>query len=468
MTGKRIVVVGAGSHFCVGLNESFIDYARDQLLGTTVVLLDINEDRLRIVHDYSTRLATAVGADIHFEMTTDRRQALEGADFILTTFRPGSFEQQEQDERVPAKYGLQGNETVGIGGMFMCCRVVPILQAICADAQDLCPDAWFINYTNPTNYVADAVRRISDIKCIALCDSYTKVPLDLALLLDIEPEDIQIRLAGINHAQWVTRLLVKGEDGYPLLRRRLDEVPWEEVVKLYDHPRDTKVPFLGDEYDFDEIYDQFVPHYRFDFSLRLFKLFGLLPQPRYYWRYHLDQDALIEEQKDNSYVTMAAFYLKHRIPTVFEGLDARFTTASKHLQTERRKGGGGHGDLAARVMNAIINGVGEIFSVNVPNHGAITNLPFDAIVDVSAMVDGTGAHPFAVGALPKSILGYQMSLALAEELTVDAALSGSRDDLLRAIVAHPLVNSVDAAEYAMDELLALQSDWLPQFQRGRN
>lgn len=465
MSGKRIVVVGAGSHFCVGLNESFIDYARDLLPGMTIVLLDIHDENLRIVHDYSERLAAAVGAEIQFEMTTDQRKAFEGADFILTTFRPGSFEQQEQDESVPPKYGLQGNETVSIGGMFMCCRVIPILKEICADAQALCPDAWIINYTNPTNYVADAVRRISNLKCISLCDSYIKVPLDLAKLLEVDPEDIQIYLAGTNHATWVMRLTIKGEDGYPILRGRLNQLSWDEVEALYDHPRQKKVLFLDDEYDFDEIYEQFVPHYRFDFSLRLFQLYGLLPQPRYYWRYHLDQDALIEEQRSGKYVTMAAFYLRHRVPRVFDGLEQRFAKVSKDLTTPRRKGGGGHGDLAVRIMNAIINDAGEIFAVNVPNRGAISNLPEEAIVDITAMVDRTGAHPFAMGPLPKEILGYQYALVLAQELAVGAALSGSRSDLLKAIVAHPLINSLEAAEKAMDELLHLQRDWLPQFNR---
>jgi 6-phospho-beta-glucosidase len=463
MTGKRIVVVGAGSHFCVGLNESYIDYARDILPDTTIVLLDINEEHLKVVYDYSCRLGSAVDADIEFEMTTDRQKAFEGADFILTTFRPGSFEQQEQDESIPPKYGLQGNETVSIGGMFMCCRVVPILREICADAQKLCPDAWIINYTNPTNYVADAVRRISDLKCISLCDSYVKVPLDLAPLLKVEPEDIQIYLGGTNHATWVMRFTIKGEDGYPILKKRLEELAWEEVVALYDHPREKKVEFLDDEYEFDEIYEQFVAHYRFDFSLRLYQIYGLLPQPRYYWRYHLDQDALIKEQRSGKYVTMAAFYLKHRVPRLFDGLEARFERTSQNLQTPRREGGGGHGDLAVRVMNAIINNVGEVFAVNVPNQGAISNLPHDAIVDVTGMVDRMGAHPFAMGPLPKEILGYQYSLVLAQELAVGAALSGSRNELLKAILAHPLINSVEAAEKAMDELLALQKDWLPQF-----
>jgi 6-phospho-beta-glucosidase len=463
MAGKRIVVVGGGSQFSVGLAESLIDYSRDMLGGSTVILLDIHEEHLRIVHQYATRLAQATGVDMVFEMTTDRRQAFAGADYIINTFRPGSHREQEQDESVPPKYGLQGNETVGIGGIFMACRVVPVLKQICADAEELCPQAWFVNYTNPTQYVADAVRRISNVRFISLCDGYLGVGTQLSLLLEVDPGDITVYPGGVNHGMWIMRFTVKGEDGYPILRKRLAEVSPEEIDKLYPHP---------DEYDFggvhvkaDEIYQQFLPNYGFPFSLRLFQIFGLLPAPRYYWRYHMDQDAVIAEERSGHYVTMAGFYVKHAVPRLFDGLDERLTRACQHLETSRRRGGGGHGDLAVRVISAIANDLGETFDVNVPNRGAVSNLPLDSIVEVAATVDRTGPHPFAMGPLPKAVLGYQYSLILSQELTIDAALGGSRNDLLKAILAHPLIHSVDAAEKAMDELLALQADWLPQFNK---
>jgi len=463
MSNRRIVVVGGGSQFSVGLSESLIDYARDMLAGTTVVLLDIHEEHLDIVHQYASQLAHAVGVDIEFEKTTDRRRAFDGADFILNTFRPGSHEQQEQDESVPPKYGLQGNETVGIGGIFMACRVVPVLQEICADAQQMCPYAWIINYTNPTQYVADAVRRISDVRIISLCDGYVGVANQLALLLGCDPADITIYPGGTNHGMWVMRFTVKGEDGYPILRERLGQVSQAEIDELY--PRPNAVEFLGLEISADQIYEQFIPNYTFPFSLRLFGIYGLLPAPRYYWRYHMDQDAVIAAQRSGHYVTMAGFYMQHAVPRLFEGLDQRLEQASRNLQTSRREGGGGHGDLAVRVISAMANDLGETFVVNVPNRGAVSNLPQDAILEVAATVDRQGPHPFAMGPLPKAVLGYQMALILSQELAIDAALSGCRNDLLKAILAHPLIHSVDAAEQAMDELLALQADWLPQFHK---
>ena len=462
MNSRRIVVVGGGSQFSVGLSESLIDYARDMLAGTTVVLLDIHEEHLDVVHRYASQLAQAAGVDMEFEKTSDRRRAFDGADFILNTFRPGSHREQEQDETIPPKYGLQGNETVGIGGIFMACRVVPVLKEICADAQAMCPNAWIVNYTNPTQYVADAVRRISDMRIMSLCDGYVDVSEGLAPLLGVDPEDITVYPGGSNHGMWVMRLTVKGEDGYPILRERLSQVSQAEIDELYEYPRDV-VDFVGLKVKPDQIYDQFIKQHSFPFSLKLFEIYGLLPAPRYYWRYHLDQDAIIAEQRGGRYVTMAGFYTKHSVSRMFDGLDQRLEQASQNLQTNRREGGGSHGDLAVRVISAMVNDLGETFDVNVPNQGAISNLPQSAIVEVAATVDHVGPHPFAMGPLPKAVLGYQYSLILSQELAIDAALSGDRNDLLKAILAHPLIHSVDAAEKAMDELLALQADWLPQF-----
>lgn len=461
MESKRIAVVGGGSQFSVGLCESLIDYARDRLPGTRVALLDIHEEHLKVVQQYASNLAKAVGVDIRFECTTDRKRAFDGADYILTTFRPGTHIQQDQDESIPPKYGLQGNETVSIGGVFMACRVVPVLHGICADAEAMCPDAWIINYTNPTQYVADAVRQISNLNIMSLCDGFVEDVGLLAHLLEVDPADITIYPGGTNHGMWIMRFTVKGQEGYPLLKEKMSRITQAEIDKLYATP--SHFDFIGLDTQSNETYKQFITNNGYPFSLQLYQIYGLLPAPRYYTRYHYDQDAVIADEMSGHYITMAGFYINKVVPRIFGDLDERFARTSKHLHTERRKGGGGHADLATRVVDSMVNNSGEIFDVNVPNHGAVSNLPYESIVEVAAMVDRSGPHTFAVGALPKSVLGYQYSLVMAQELAIDAALSGNRNDLLKAILAHPLVHSVSAAEKAMDELLFLQKDWLPQF-----
>jgi 6-phospho-beta-glucosidase len=458
---RKLVVVGGGSQFAVELTESLVDYARDRLAGTEVVLLDIHERHLQTVTRFASSLAQSTGVDMKFSGTTDRARAFEGADYILTTFRPGSHQQTEQDESVPPKYGLQGNETVSIGGIFMACRVVPLLKQICADAERICPRAWILNYTNPTQYVADAVRRISNMRIISLCDGFLDDREALAKLLGVNSGDIVLYPAGSNHCMWIKRFTVKGEEGYPLLEARLRELGDKEIERIFAKP--DRFKFMGLDIQTKDAYPQFVPNSSYPFSLKLHQIYGMLPSPRYYTRYHYDQDAVLKEERGGNYVTMAGFYIKQAVPKMFDGLDQRLERTARKFSTERTRGGGSHGDMAVRVVEAMANDTGEIFDVNVPNRGAISNLPDDSIVEIAAALDRTGPHPFAVGPLPKAVLGYQYSLVLAQELAVDAALSGSRNDLLKAILAHPLIHSVEAAEGAMDELLRLQSDWLPQF-----
>jgi 6-phospho-beta-glucosidase len=463
MDGPRIVVVGGGSYYSINLCESFVDYARDHLKGATVVLLDVKDGDLQVVESFAQRLAREVGAEIAFTATTSRARAFTGADFLLTTFRPGSHAQQELDETIPPRHGLQGNETVGIGGIFMNCRVAPVMRDLVTYAETLCPDATIVNYTNPTQHVADLVGRVSDMRAISLCDGYVELAESLAQFLGVQASDLRLYPAGTNHAWWLMRWTVAGRDGYEVLRERLDSLGEDELEALLAPP--AVIRRRGHEYRYEELYKQAVVNAGMDLALRLFELYGLLPGPRYYWRYLLDQDAVIEEQRRPGYVTMSSFYTKLRNPRGWAALEQRLADASLQLRSDRRAQGGSHGDLAVGVIAALAADLDETFVVNVPNRGAIANLPDEAIVEVPARIDRRGAHPYAMGPLPKQMLGLQEALVLSQQLAVDAALSGSRETLLHAILAHPLVNSLDRAERCMDELLELQARWLPQFQK---
>ena len=462
MSAQRIVVVGGGSQFSIALCDSFVDYARDRLAGSTVVLLDTNPDDVAIVHGYGQQLAAAVGADVRFEATGDRRAAFDGADQILTTFRPGTHAELEQDETIPVRHGLQGNETVGIGGMFMAARVAPVLREICADAEELCPDATLVNYTNPTQYVADMVGRISDLRVISLCDGYIDLENELGWLLGVDPSLIELQVAGTNHAMWVLDFTVGGEPGYPLLRERLDHLDAERAAELREPP--SHVEMLGIDFPYADIYKQFAGHYSLAFNVELYELYGLIPGPTYYWRYLLDQDAVLAAQRRSGYVTMAGFYTRHLHPRMFAGLDERRERVAAELAVPREPGASGHGDLAVRVHAAIATDADERFVVNVRNGGAVTNLPDDAVLELSATVGADGARPLPVGDLPEELVGFQADLVRSQRMAVAAALDGDREQLLKAIVAHPLVSSLHAARAAMDELLDRQAAWLPQFE----
>jgi 6-phospho-beta-glucosidase len=460
----RIVVVGAGSQRSLGLIASFAHAARGPLGGADVVLLDVNDEHLPVIENYARRLANGIGADIQFTPTTDQRAALKGADYILTTFRPGSFDQLEQDERIPPKHGLQGNETVGIGGIFMACRVAPIMRSILDDAAEVCPSATVINYTNPTQYVADIVHRLSDFPVISLCDGHLDIYEDLAKLFGVDRRDIEFTVAGTNHAMWVTQFTVNGEAGYPLLRQRLAELDEDELVELFSSPPMVKISRDWAAQPREVTYPQLIPHNKFEFDLKLFGIYGLLPAPRYYWRYLLEQDEVLRGQIDGTHVSMSSFYrIAER--TVLDDMEAKLADDIATLSQRATAADGfySHGDIAVRVLSAIVADEPRRFAVNVRNGDAISNLPEDAIVEVTALVDRRGAHPLAVGKLPEPLLPMQLALAATQKLAVQAAISGDRTTLLAAIATHPNTHSLSAAEECMEEMLDVQSHFLPQF-----
>jgi 6-phospho-beta-glucosidase len=464
MGRPRIVVVGAGSQRSIAQFESFVHAGHGPLKGAEVVLLDIQEEHLRIVEDYATRLATGASIDISFEATTDRRRAFDGADYILTTFRPGTFDQLEQDEKIPPRHGLQGNETVGVGGIFMACRVAPVLRAILADADELCPAATIINYTNPTQYVADMVGRLSDMRVISLCDGHLDVYSSLAHVLGVDRSEIEISVAGTNHAIWVMDFTVGGQEGYPLLHERLAELEPEELSAMLAPPSFVRLTDWAPQ-PRELVYQQLIPHYQFEFSLKLLEIYGLLAGPRYYWRYLLEQDAIVAAQRAGTHVTMSDFYRRAE-PTAFEGLEDRLAVQLEQLRRATESGvasSRSHAEIAVRAISSMVNDDGGRFVVNVPNRGAISNLPDDAIVEISAIVDAQGAHPLAVGPLPSPLIAMQLGLVHAEQLAVEAALTGDRRTLLQALVSHPTTHSVAAAEACIDDMLAAQAEWLPQF-----
>ena len=465
MTDRRIVIIGGGGRYALHLTEGIIDVARDQLAGAHVVLLDVFPDNLPFMTEFGNRVAREVGADVTFSATSDQAAAFDGADYLLSQFGLGGHAMQFIDESVPPQFGLQGNETVGIGGIFRTLRAAPILQGMMREAQDRCPAAWIVNYTNPIQMVVDIVQRTSPMRIIGVCDGWVDIHHEVADFLGIETEQVRVRLAGTNHAVWVTELTVDGVDGYPLLRDRLASTSAAELEERYGTVPPTVRFRDGSDVPTSRFYKQFLSPYRFDFQLRLFRLFGLLPGPHYYPHYFFDQDNQIAQQRKPDYVTLAGYYQEVSVPRAFVDLDTRAAQAVDTIRSIRPERRGLSSDYGVHVIAAIENDLQREFNVNVTNCGAITSLPDDAIVELPALIGRDGPAALPMGTFPAPLVGLQHALAVSQLLTVDAALSGDREELLRAIVAHPLVNSLDAAERCMDEMLRLEAEWLPQFRQ---
>jgi alpha-galactosidase/6-phospho-beta-glucosidase family protein len=301
--------------------------------------------------------------------------------------------------------------------------------------EELCPDAWVISYINPTNFVADAVRRVTKAKFVAICDGITGcTALHLPGILDVPPEDVSARAIGFNHATWVVDLRVRGEDGYPLFRERLAGFEFPEVYGHYSRAS-------------------------WEFARRLCQALGYWNvTPAHCWMMWEHDEVLRERRSrpldlDSHQARIQSFW--EFVQQMVDG--AEYDPDRPFLHNI-------HALQPVGIMVSIATDEGrEWGGINLPNNGVISNLPAGAIVEVPCIVDARGPVPIAMGDMPSSLLGHTQHLINWQELSVDAALSGDKGTLYQALLACPYVQDMKVAKVIMDELLAAHADYMPQF-----
>ena len=433
MAQIRLCIVGAGSTYTLPMLRSLTLLAESPLKGSTVVMMDPRRDAGRLMADFGRLLSRTQGLDLRIEDTTDLAKGLHGADFVLTTFRTGGHASTGYDETVPLKYGLLGQETSGPSGTFMAARAIPEVVRVAQTMEKVCPDAWLINYTNPTNFVVDGVRQRSSVKLLGLCDGVYAGMRLVAQLIGLPTDQagrLDFQVAGVNHCTWALRIHHEGRDLYPDLPR---------LVQAFDRSQ---------------------LNHRYQHALRIYEYFDVMPGSAAYTRYYYNLRAVMEERRAEGFQTLADHLSRHAV-TVEEELTRKLKEGDGSFGEDI--GDLAHGDQAIGTINAIANNTMEIQTVNVPNDGAVANLPHGSIVEVAAVVGGHGAYPLAMGPLPKPVYGVVRSVLDHQELSVDAALSGNRKKVMQAVMAHPVICSLPDAEKTVDELLRVHAKWLPQF-----
>ena len=201
MARVKLVYLGGGSTRAAGTMASFMANGAD-FDGSEVVLVDLDPERLELIRTLATKMAQARGLDISVAATTDRRAALDGADAVLSSFRPGGFQARVQDEKIPLQHGVIGQETQGAGGFFMALRAINVLKDVCAEMEELCPNAWIFNYTNPVNIVAEAITHNSPVKVVSLCEGPIYFRNQVAEAAGLDSEKLHVTMVGLNHGCW--------------------------------------------------------------------------------------------------------------------------------------------------------------------------------------------------------------------------------------------------------------------------
>lgn len=422
---RRITVVGAGSGYMPGVIRGLLHRAED-LRGSEIVLYDIDAEHLALMARLARRMFAARGAEFSVRTSDHPKAALDGTDFVLTTFRPGGLPARRLDETIPLGHGVIGQETCGPGGFFMACRSVPVLLDLARTVEEVAPGAWIVNYTNPTNIVTAAVTEYTGARIVGLCDQFAGDQAMWADLLGLPADRLEIDWAGLNHATWALRVRVDGRDVTADVARTVAEIP------LPADPDTAKLVAIA-------------------------RAQGLLPNS--YLRYYYHHDEILAELRAKP--TTRAEDIMAMLPAYYDGVARE--AERDDPDPSRERGGGDHGEFAVDTICALARDEGRRLIVNTVNRGAIGGLDGDGIVEVPSIVGAAGPTPLVMGELPGHVRGLLQAVHQYEMLTARAAATGDRRLALRALMAHPNVRSQPAAERILDEGLAAHRAYLPQF-----
>ncbi|WP_066497091.1 6-phospho-beta-glucosidase [Abyssisolibacter fermentans] len=431
--GLKIVTIGGGSSYTPEIIEGFINRYKE-LPVRELWLVDIEEGRhkLETVGGLAKRMVKKAGLDCEVILTMDRKKALKGADFVTTQFRVGLLAARIRDEKIPLKYGCIGQETTGAGGFAKAQRTIPVILDICKDMEELCPDAWLINFTNPSGIITEAVLKHTNIKCIGLCNVPILMQMAAAKALDVSKDEVFVHFVGLNHLVWGRNIYYNGKD---------------VTAKVVDALIDDL------EYGVKNIPDN-------EWLKEQLKDLNMLPCPYHRYFYHTDE-MLDEEKKAAETEGTRGEVVKKVEEELFE-LYENPNLNIKPKQLELR-GGQYYSDAACSLINAIYNDQRIVMPVNTRNNGAITDLPNDVVIETSCLITKHGAMPLNVGMVEAKIRGLLQVVKAYEELTIKAAITGDYNTAVQALIMNPLVTSSKVAKKILDDIIKENIEYLPQF-----
>lgn len=429
----KIVIIGAGSH-CFGLG-TVVDVLRAPALrgrNLELALVDVDGSALGLVQAAALRLREHLGADLRLTATTDRRQALPGADFVVVSVARRRWELWEQDFRVPLAHGFRQvlGENGGPGALFHTLRSFELILPICRDVEALCPQAIMLNFTNPEARVLHAICHLTRVRAAGLCHGVVSAIRRLSEYLDQPAESFEVTSAGMNHFYCILRVTDRAT-GADLLPRALAAAAADtrpESSPLFRH--------------FARVFDVFT--FPSEDHIGEYLSFGAEFQGTQ-WHYGIERRRL--GQTEPAPANLLAEYAAGRLAVD----DPRIVRAS--------------GEVAIPLIRDVVTNAGTRHdAMNVLNTaGYIENLPRDGVVEVPGTADAAGLHPIAVGPIPEVFAAFMRPQYTIHALLTEAYRTRSRKLLLQALLLDPVVNSLTQAEAMLDEMLALQAEFLPTF-----
>ncbi len=427
----KITVIGGGSTYTPELVNGFLA-RHDSLPVDELWLMDINAERLEIVGGFAKRMVEAKGAPFKVVLSTNQRQAVSGAAYVTTQLRVGMMAARVADEYLGRRHGLIGQETTGVGGMAKALRTVPVVLNIAKDVREVAPGALLVNFTNPSGLVTEALQRFAaDVASVGVCNSAITTKMDMleglkeALGEAIAPERAEIKTLGLNHLTWYHGLTIDGED------------MWPKVIEMY--LKELRA-------DPDPEWDP-----------RTIETLGMIPNGYLGYFYYTGKRVARQQKWPPSRGEQVIEIEKDLLR---QYADPNLKEPPADLM---KRGGAYYSTVATQLLNAHYNDLGEVHVANVRNNGAVPSWPADWVLELPCRVDRTGVHPLPIAALSPVCAGLISQVKAYEQLTAEAALTGSRKLAYEALLVHPLGPSADQVQEVLDDMLETHKAYLPLF-----
>jgi alpha-galactosidase len=424
----KVTFIGAGSVvFSKNLTGDILSYP--EFRDATFSYMDIDEDRLQVGANLCRKVAKSLGANPTIEATTDRRKALQGADFVINMVQIGGFDSTLVDFEIPRKYGLNFTiaDTTGPGGLFRALRTYPLLTGLCRDMEEVCPRAVLLNYSNPMSMNMQTIYRTSSIKAVGLCHSVQGTLDEIMRYIGEKSEDVAFTCAGINHMAFYTKLEKDGQDLYPRLFDAMNDPQTFAKNKVRFELMKRLGYFVTESSEHNAEYSSF-----------------FIPR---------GQDVI------NKFDVPIDEYLRR-----CDGIVDEFERMKEYSKNDEPMEVHRSHEYGSTIIHSIVTGAPSVVYGNMPNNGAISNLPDTAIAEVPTLVDRAGLQFTTVGELSPQLIGYMNPHVTQHELFIRAAMEGRRDHLYQACMFDPLTAAtltLDQIVEMCDELIEGHSGYLP-------
>jgi alpha-galactosidase len=430
----KIAFIGAGSTvFAKNLMGDILSFP--ELADATISLHDIDSERLHTSEIVAHKIAKATGSRPTIEATTDRRRALDGADYAISMIQVAGYKPGTTvDFEVPKKYGLRQTiaDTLGVGGIMRGLRTIPVMLEMCHDMEELCPDVTFLNYVNPMAILCWAISQASSINTVGLCHSVPHTAWELSVDIGIPHDEINYLVAGINHMAFYLKFEHNGEDLYPRIRQVVEE----GRIPDYNRVRYDMFKRLGYFVtESSEHFSEYVP-----------------------WFIKRDRPDLIE--KYNIPLDEYIRRCENQIAK-WEDLRVKMEDPEEPITIDRSV------EYGSLIIHSLETGIPRTVYGNVTNDGIIDNLPADCCVEVPCLVDKNGIQPTRIGAIPPHLAAMMQTNINVQALTVEAALTGKREHIYHAAMLDPHTAAeldLDQIWSLVDDLIEAHGDWLPAYE----